>query len=435
MLVASMETIAERYTCENKTMRFIVLLTAAIVLMLNAAVVSTAGSSTGRPRAVESAAAPIVPFKIHVSDGVLTDLKRRLAQTRFADDIPGSGWDYGTDARYIHALIAYWRDTFDWRAQERRLNRFEQFKMNVDGLDIHFIRQRAKSGHALPIIFVHGYPDSFVTYTKVIDELTDPAAHGGRAADAFDVVVPSLPGYGFSERPREAGWGAGRVAITLTTLMARLGYTRYAVHGAGLGCMIGTQMALHDPTHVVAAHFNDCPLNPRGQFQDGAATPVELQRAKAREAELANEQAYLEMNSAKPQTVAYELIDSPVGLAAWIVDKYRAWCDCDGNPERKFTKDELLTNVTLYWVTETAGSAGRIFRENRQDSRILEGRVSVPTAYMLFPKDTVLPARAAMEARYNIARWTEMPRGGHFVALEEPLLLVEDLRAFLRGRR
>ena len=400
--------------------------------------VGTADPSPVLPVGVQpSAAAPLVPYTIRVSDAVVADLKVRLARTRFPDEIPGSGWEFGTDLAYMKELVAYWRDTFNWREQEGRLDRFDQFKTKVDGLDIHFIRQRAKSANALPVIFVHGYPDSFVTFSKVIDALSDPVSHGGRAEDAVDVIVPSLPGYGFSERPREPGWGTARVAAALSTLMARLGYTRYAVQGAGLGCVIGTQMALHDRAHIVAEHFNDCSVGPPAGVNDpdGGVTQAERERMTAREGELANEQAYIVMNSAKPQTVAYELIDSPVGLAAWIVDKYRAWCDCGGNPEKKFTKDELLTNITIYWVTETAGSAGRIYRESRQDPRTLDGRIDIPTGYTVFPKNTVLPPRRWLEARYNIARWTTMPRGGHFAALEEPELFVDDLRAFFRDRR
>ena len=382
-------------------------------------------------------AAGIVPFDIDVPGATLVDLKTRLARTRLGSEIPGSGWEYGTDLTYLRQLIAYWRDGFDWREQEQRLNQFDQFKTQIDGLDIHFVWQRAGSTDALPLLLVHGYPDSFVTYAKVIDPLADPTGHGGRPEDAFDIVVPSLPGYGFSDRPQEPGWGTARVAGTFATLMARLGYARYGIQGAGLGCAVATQMALNDRAHIVGAHFNDCAVSPPPDATDPfAAVPAaERDRMTAREEELRDENAYLEMNSAKPQSVTYELTDSPGGLAAWIVDKYRAWCDCDGDPETKFTKDELLTNITVYWVTATAGSAARIFRESRGDPDTTGLRVAVPTGFAVFPKNITLAPRSWVEARYNVTRWTEMSRGGHFAALEEPELFVDDLRAFFQAHR
>ena len=387
--------------------------------------------------AVQRDASPITPFEIDVPEATLADLKTRLARTRFAGEIPGSGWEYGTDLTYLRQLLAYWRDEFDWREQERDLNQFDQFKTQIDGLDIHFVWQRAGSTNALPLLLVHGYPDSFTTYAKVVGPLADPAGHGGRPEDAFDIVVPSLPGYGFSDRPQEPGWGIARVAVTFAKLMARLGYTRYAVQGAGLGCAVATQMAFHDRARIVGGYFNDCAVGPPPDVTDPSAgvPAAELERMTAREAELRDENAYIEMNSAKPQSVAYELTDSPAGLAAWIVDKYRAWCDCDGNPETKFTKDELLTNITVYWVTATAGSAGRIFRESRSDPDTTGRRVEVPTGFAVFPRNVTLAPRRWVEARYNVTRWTEMPRGGHFAALEEPELFINDLRAFFQDHR
>ena len=416
------------------------LVTSALLLAMSSSVSdgnhAEAGAVPGPLIAVQSSAAEALvrPFRIRVPDDVLHDLKARLGRARFPDEIPGSGWEYGTDLTYMKQLVSYWRDTFDWRTQEQRLNRFPQFKTNIDGLDLHFIHQRAKASNAVPLVLLHGYPDSFVTFTKVIDALTDPASHGGQPEEAFHVIVPSLPGYGFSERPRQPGWGAARAAAAFTTLMARLGYTQYAVQGGGLGCVIGTRMALHDRAHVLGQHFNDCAVPASPADPEAGVPPAELQRMKARQAELADEQAYLEMADKKPHTVGYELVDSPIGLAAWIVDKYRAWCDCDGNPEKKFTKDDLLTNIMVYWVTETGASAGRIYRESRRDVKF-PGKVETPTAYAVFPKNMTLAPRRWIEARYNVTRWTEMPRGGHFAALEEPELFVGDVRAFFRSFR
>ena len=322
-------------------------------------------------------------------------------------------------------------------SRERDLNQFDQFKTQIDGLDIHFVWQRAGSTNALPLLLVHGYPDSFTTYAKVVGPLADPAGHGGRPEDAFDIVVPSLPGYGFSDRPQEPGWGIARVAVTFAKLMARPG-----LHAlCGPRCRSG--MCGRHPDGVPRSrsdrrwYFNDCAVGPPPDVTDPSAgvPAAELERMTAREAELRDENAYIEMNSAKPQSVAYELTDSPAGLAAWIVDKYRAWCDCDGNPETKFTKDELLTNITVYWVTATAGSAGRIFRESRSDPDTTGRRVEVPTGFAVFPRNVTLAPRRWVEARYNVTRWTEMPRGGHFAALEEPELFINDLRAFFQDHR
>ena len=413
-----------------------VILALSLVVRVSQVMHAEAGAVPGPLVAVQSSAAvaPVVPFRISVPDRVLQDLKARLGRTRFLDEIPGSGWVYGTDLTYMKQLVSYWRDKFNWRTQEQRLNRFPQFKTNIDGLDIHFIHQRANTANAIPLVLLHGYPDSFVTFTKVIDALVDPASHGGQPGEAFHVVVPSLPGYGFSGRPRQHGWGVARAAAAVTALMARLGYTRYAVQGGGLGCAVATRMALEDRAHVVGLHVNDCPVPAPPGNPDAGVPPADLQRMRAREAELVDEQAYLEMNSTKPDTSGYELVDSPIGLAAWIVDKYRAWCDCNGTPDKKFTKDDLLTNIMVYWVTETGASAGRIYRESRREVKV-SGKVETPTAVAVFPKNMTLPPRRWMEARYNVTRWTEMPRGGHFAALEEPELFVGDVRAFFRALR
>jgi pimeloyl-ACP methyl ester carboxylesterase len=378
----------------------------------------------------------IVPFKIAVPDDVLRDLDARLARTRLPDAIPGAGWDYGTDLAYLTELIAYWRTRFDWRAQERRLNELSHFKTTIDRIDIHFIHQRSSHANAMPLVLTHGWPGSIVEFTKIIGPLTDPTRYGGRADDAFHVVALSLPGFGFSARPRERGYSPAKMASIIAALMARLGYERYGLQGGDWGGIINRVVALQDAKHVAGLHLNFCTAGaPQGVPDPNAGVPAaELQRMQQRQAYMATERGYSEIQGTKPQTLGYALNDSPAGLAAWIVEKFRAWCDCGGNVEKKFTKDELLTNVMIYWATETAASSARIYYENRVAGGV-QGRVEVPTACALFPYEISVPPRRWVEARYNLTRWTEMPRGGHFAALEEPELLVDDVRAFFRTVR
>jgi epoxide hydrolase len=263
--------------------------------------------------------AAVVPFAIHVPDDVLKDLKARLARTRFPDELDGASWDYGMNLGYLKGLVEYWRDRFDWRAQERRLNQFSQFKTRIDGLDIHFIHQRSKNPNALPLLLLNGWPSSIDEYNKVIGPLTDPASYGGRAEDAFHVVIPSMPGYGFSDKPRERGYGNDRITADWTTLMARLGYSRYGTQGTDIGAGIATQLAVDDKAHVVGLHLTGCGGAPPAPA--GATAPLDTQ-------------GYFEQQATKPQTVGYSLSDSPVGLAAWIVEKYHGWTDHEGLLER-----------------------------------------------------------------------------------------------------
>jgi microsomal epoxide hydrolase len=379
----------------------------------------------------------IRPFTIRVPDAVLADLKTRLKSPRVPESLNGDGWTYGTDTTYLKQLVAYWRDRFDWRAQERSLNRFEQFTTNIDGLTLHFIHRRSKQPNALPLLITHGWPGSFVEFAKVIDPLTDPGAHGGRAEDAFDVVIPSIPGFAFSEKPRGSGYSPARIAALEAKLMARLGYQRYGVQGGDWGSIIGTQVALNDAPHVAGLHLNMCTAAaPPGDPNEGLSEP-EKARLKVRQTFQAEETGYQQIQGTKPQTIGIALNDSPVGLAAWIVEKFRTWCDCDGTPDTIFTKDELLTNITLYWATETAASSARIYYESRHALPEPGGprRIEVPTACADFPKEIIWAPRRWMEKRYNITRWTEMPRGGHFAAFEQPGLFVDDVRAFFRTIR
>ena len=379
----------------------------------------------------------IRPFTIDVPDAVLDELKQRLAQTRFPDEIAGAAWDYGTNLAYERELVTYWRDTFDWRAQEQRLNQFSQFTTRIDGLDVHFVHQRSPEPDALPLVLVHGWPGSFVEFAHVIGPLADPVAHGGRAEDAFHVVAVSLPGFGFSDKPGERGYSPDRMAAMVATLMARLGYERYGAQGGDWGSVVARFLAMDDTEHVAGLHLNFCQAGPPpGVADPNAGVPeAELARMRERQASFAGGRAYFDVHSTKPQTLGYGLNDSPAGLAAWIVEKFQAWCDCDGDIEQSFTKDDLLTNLTLYWVTETITSSTRIYYENQRAPGAGDWHVEVPTACAVFPGELAIPPRAWVAARFNLARWTEMPRGGHFAALEEPELLVDDMRAFFQGLR
>jgi pimeloyl-ACP methyl ester carboxylesterase len=409
---------------------------AALVILVAAALAAAGVQAAQRPVTTASRGEAVVPFRIHVPDAVLTDLRQRLARTRLPGEIAGSGWDYGTSLAYLKELIAYWRDRFDWRAAERRLNAFDQFTTTIDGLEVHFIHQRSRNPGALPLAVTHGWPGSIAEFSKIIGPLTDPAAHGGQAADAFHVVAISLPGFGFSGKPTEPGYGPERMAGILATLMARLGYTRYGLQGGDWGSSISRFAALNDASHVAGLHLNFCLAGaPPGARDPNEGVPqAELDRMRARQAFFDTERGYFLEQSTKPQTIGYGLDDSPAGLAAWIVEKFRSWSDVNGDVERSFTKDELLTNITLYWVTQTATSSARIYYENAR-AKPPQRRVEVPTACAVFPKEISFAPRRWVEAQHNLTRWTEMPRGGHFAAMEEPDLLVQDLREFFRTLR
>ena len=415
-----------------------------LVACLAAAVAASAvglAQAPARPsgnRSTQDAPEAILPFSIQVADAVLSDLKKRLDTTRLPEPLQGAGWTHGTDIAYLRELVAYWRAGFDWRAQEQQLNQFEQFTTTIDGLRIHFLHRRAARADALPLLITHGWPGSFVEFTKIIGPLTDPASHGGRPEDAFHVVIPSIPGFGFSEAPRQPGFDPARIAAIEVQLMARLGYTRYGVQGGDWGSIIGTQIALLDAPHVAGLHLNMCfGAAPAGVAANSGLTARELERLKSRQVFQAEETGYQQIQGTKPQTLGIALNDSPAGLAAWIVEKFRTWCDCDGNPETIFTKDELLTNITLYWVTQTAASSARIYYESRHapPSATAGRKIDVPTACADFPKEVIWSPRSWLEPRYNITRWTEMPKGGHFAAFEQPQLLVDDVRAFFRSVR
>jgi pimeloyl-ACP methyl ester carboxylesterase len=385
----------------------------------------------------------ITPFKIQVSNAVLTDLKQRLARTRFADEFDDAAWDYGTNLAYLKSLVEYWRDKYDWRAQERRLNQFDQFMTTIDGVDIHFIHQRSKSPNALPLLLLNGWPSSMVEYQKVIAPLTED----------FTVVIPSMPGFGFSGKPRQRGYDPERIAGMWVTLMARLGYTRYGVHGSDWGSGIATRVALRDGQHVAALHLAGCPV-PAAPAANAANQTAQATPAPAANANVnaAHNLGYQEIQSTKPQTLGQGLSDSPVGLASWIVEKWYGWSDHDGDLEKVAPKDDLLTNIMIYWVTNSGTSSARIYYESRHMLGGLaptpfprpDARVPLPTGCGAFPSQydrraaaavtNTAEARKAADTRFNVVHFTTMPRGGHFPAYEQPALWMDDIRAFFRGR-
>ena len=387
-------------------------------------------NTTGDPEAIR-------PFEINVPDAVLDDLRDRLARTRLPDEIPGTAWDYGTNRAYLEELLSYWQHDFDWRAQERMLNEFDQFKTTIDGLDVHFIHQRSPHEDALPLVITHGWPGSFMEFHKMIGPLTDPTAHGGEAADAFHVVAPSIPGYGFSDKPTDRGYNPERMAEIIGKLMERLGYDRYGTQGGDWGSIISRWQAVQHPDRVVGVHLNMVTAGPPPGVEDPQAgvPPEELARMRARQEFFADERGYSNLQGTKPQTLGFGLNDSPAGLAAWIVEKFMTWCDCGDDIESEFTKDELLTNVTIYWVTGTITSSTRIYYESRYTPSQPLGYIETPVGCAIFPHEIFIPPRAWAEAAFNVTQWTEMPRGGHFAALEQPELLTDDVRAFFRELR
>jgi epoxide hydrolase len=374
-------------------------------------------------------------FEIRVDDSVLDDLRNRLASTRLPDQIEGTGWEYGISVDYVRELVDYWRDTYDWRAHEARLNELAHFRTSIDGQSIHFIHARSRHADAFPLLLTHGWPGSVVEFLDVIPRLTDPEAHGGNAADAFHVVVPSLPGYGFSEPTRTRGWDVRRIARAFTELMRRLGYERYGAQGGDWGAQVATRIGPLDPEHCAAIHLN-MPL------ADRPDEPLPL--SEAEKADLAvmahfrrEESGYAQEQGTKPQTLGVALNDSPAGLLAWIVEKFRAWSDCDGHPENAFTRDQLITNVMTYWVTQTITSSTRLYWERvhvdaPDDAPVYVG---VPTGIARYPKEPLRIPRPWVERRYNVTHWVDMPRGGHFAAMEQPGLFVDDLRSFFRTVR
>lgn len=373
------------------------------------------------------------PFRVAVPDEALADLRARLEHTRWPNEIAGAGWGYGTDLAYLRDLAGYWRDGFDWRSREAALNAFDQFTTSIDGQRIHFVHQRSTVPDALPLLLVHGWPGSVVEFLDAIPLLTGPP----EAADAFHVVAPSLPGYAFSGPTSEPGWHPRRIASAFGRLMASLGYERYGVQGGDWGSIVVANLADLEPDHVAGLHLNFLSA-PRPAGERTASLPPEEQaRIEEMRAWQQNESGYSAIQGTKPQTVGYALEDSPVGLAGWIVEKFRAWSDCGGDVERSFTRDQLLTNIGVYWFTATATSSARLYFEMRRAgaAAVPQAPITVPTGVANYPGEVTKIPRGWAERRYNITHWADMPRGGHFAAMEVPGLFVDDVREFFRTVR
>jgi epoxide hydrolase len=377
------------------------------------------------------------PFRIEIPQGELDGLRRRIAGTRWPNELPGVGWTRGVPLGYLKELADYWHTGYDWRAVERRLNALPQYVTEIDGARVHFLHVRSPEPSATPLLLTHGWPGSVAEFLDIIDPLTDPVAHGGSASDAFHLVIPAMPGYGFSGPVAETGWNVGRITRAWAELMRRLGYDRYIAQGGDAGSVISIELGRAYPEHVTGAHVNMLLTIPSGD-------PAELanldETDQARLGALARFEAdlsgYFKVQSTRPQTLAYSLNDSPVGLLAWIVERFRDWTDCAELPEEAVARDHILTTVMFYWLTSTAGPAAHFYYEGERERRAAmtagpRPPVTVPVGVAVFPRDIFLPLRAIAERDLvNIIQWTEFDRGGHFAALEQPELLVGDLRAF-----
>jgi len=377
------------------------------------------------------------PFTARVADDVLADLRERLARVRWPDEIADAGWQYGTDLTYLKELVGYWRDGFDWRAQEARLNAFRHFTVPLHGIDVHFIHQPGVGPDPLPLLLLHGWPGSVWEFHKLIPLLTDPARFGGEQVDAFTVIAPSLPGYGFSFQPGQPRFSRVAMADLFAALMTDvLGYPRFCSQGGDFGAIVTQRLAAAYPERLHGIHLNFLG-GLRDVSQPGHPTDEETRYLEEARRWQAEETGYQWIQGTKPQTLAYGLTDSPAGLAAWIVEKFRTWSDCEGEVERCFTKDELLTNVMLYWATGAINASFWPYYSWRHGDWTLADspRIEVPAAYIAFPREINRPPRSMAERVLNIQRWTTMDRGGHFAALEQPEALATDIRTFFRQFR
>ena len=385
----------------------------------------------------------ITPFRIEVPDDVLSDLRERLGHTRWPSGIEHHNWSAGTDPAYLKELVAYWHRAYDWKKHEATLNQLSHFRTEVEGMGLHFIHERGKGPNPFPIVLTHGYPDSFLRFVKLIPMLADPVSFGGRPEDAFDVVVPDLPGYGFSDKPAKHGMIFQVHDLWSHLMTEKLGYEQFGAHGGDWGSTVTEHLARSHADAVVAIHLTDVPFGHLLQKPKGP-TFEEKKLLKHNEEWMQKEGAYALIQSTKPESLGAGLDDSPAGLAAWMIEKFRAWSDCDGNIETRFTKDELLTHVMIYWTTQSIGTSFLPYFDYANASTLTwikegikgwTGSSKVPAAFALFPKDISQPPREWAERFFNVQRWTPMPRGGHFAAMEEPELLAEDIRTWFRDFR
>ncbi len=370
----------------------------------------------------------ITRFLIDIPDAELDDLRQRLSRTRWPDPETVADWSQGIPLAYVRQLCGYWRERYDWRASEARLNRFPQFRTQIDGLDIHFVHARSPVDDALPLVITHGWPGSIVEFHKVIEPLTDPVAHGGDASDAFHVVCPSLPGYGFSGKPQRPGWSVERTADAWDRLMGRLGYATYGAQGGDWGSQVATALGMRHPDHLAGIHLNmvialPASLDDLTEAEQAALASIDYYRKW--------DSGYSKQQSTRPQTVGYGLADSPAALCAWIVEKFWSWTDCDGDPANVLTRDEMLDNVMLYWLPAAGASSARLYWENF--NRPVLGPVEVPAGCSIFPKEIFRPSRRWADKQLtNVHYWNELDKGGHFAAFEQPETFVDEVRASFR---
>jgi microsomal epoxide hydrolase len=379
-----------------------------------------------------------IPFTLHVPDADIADLRDRLARTRFPDAAPGDPWAYGTSVDYLRDLVDYWREKFDWRAMEARLNAFPQSKLVKDDIDLHFLHVEGKGPNPRPLLLMHGWPGSVFEFLDFIPRLTDPAKFGGDPADSFTVVAPSLPGYGLSFRPGQKRYGVEEIADAMADLMSNtLGYSRFAVQGGDWGGITAARMGAVHADKLIGIHVNllAVPRDPKSVSAPDAEQQSFLNNLKYW---LDEETGYQWIQGTKPQSLSFAMTDSPAGLAAWIVEKFHAWTDCNGDVETALTREQMLANISFYWFTGAIGSSfyPYYFRKRRGWPVSAENPVTAPTGYAAFPKEMVRPPRSIAEKVFpNIRRWTMMPRGGHFAAMEQPEALAEDVQAFFRDLR
>jgi microsomal epoxide hydrolase len=377
-------------------------------------------------------------FTLNVADSAIDDLRERLARTRLPDQAPGDPWAYGTNVEYLRGLLDYWRTGFDWRAQEARLNAFPQFKAPLDDIDVHFLHVPGKGPNPCPLLLMHGWPGSVFEFMELIPRLTDPARFGGDPADSFTVVAPSLPGYGMSFRPGQKRFGVEEIADCLADLMSEtLGYRRFAAQGGDWGGIAASRMGYAHAHKLIGIHVNLLAVR-RDTNMMSNPTPEERTYLDELAQWLKEETGYQWIQGTRPQTLSFALTDSPAGLAAWIVEKFRVWSDCNGDVESAFTRDQLLANISLYWFTGAIGSSffPYYFRMHRPWPIPEGGRIEVPTGYAAFPREILRAPRSLAERTYtDIRSWTVMPRGGHFAAMEQPAALADDIRAFFRPLR
>jgi microsomal epoxide hydrolase len=374
----------------------------------------------------------IRPFRLAVDDSAIADLHERLSRVRWPDEAPEAPWRYGTSVAFMRELVDRWLHAYDWRRTEAALNAFAQFMTTIDGVDVHFLHIPGRGRSPRPLLLSHGWPGSVLEFMKLIPLLTDPAAHGGDPADAFTVVAPSLPGYALSFRPNQKRCALPEIGATFDELMSRLGYARYGAQGGDWGAFVTAWLGARRPDRLTGIHLNLLPIR-----RDAAmfADPTEAERRYLAELALflKEETGYQWIQGTRPQTLAFGLSDSPAGLAAWVVEKYRAWTDCDGDPCNALTIDEMLGNISLYWFTNCIGASFWPYYARMHGPWPIDGRIGVPTGYCEFPREILRPPREAAERVFaDIRRWTVMPKGGHFAALEQPQALAQEIRAFFR---